>query len=164
MAKFFVARSKLTTVGVVAGLILATATLLRVSAQTPQGPAQSDHALFLAPERVYCGVAMIGKQAEPYTLHVSATNPGASPATLTITFGDRDSIGFEVPAHSSFSTTQALGGVPGVDDVVKITIPGGAAMASVQVRAGAKDPFAGDGELDNFCLTKPGDPGTPPPF
>ena len=158
---------------VVLAMILLAGVARNVSAQTPQGPAQSDHALFGPPgdTAIYCGVAP-GKGAEPYTLHVSAT-PAASTATpapteanrtLTITFGDTDSITFKVGPNTSFSTTQELGGVPGVDDVVKITVGAGitSAMASVKVRAGVKDPFSGDGELDNFCLTKPGDDGSLP--
>ena len=154
---------------VVLAMILFASVARNVSAQTPQGPAQSDHALFGPGDTaIYCGVAP-GKGAEPYTLHVSAT-PDVSGTTteanrtLTITFGDTDSITFKVGPNTSFSTTQELGGVPGVDDVVKITPGAGitSAMASVKVRAGAKDPFSGDGELDNFCLTKPFDDGTVP--
>ena len=155
---------------VVLAMILFASVARNVSAQTPQGPAQSDHALFGPPgdTAIYCGVAP-GKGAEPYTLHVSAT-PDVSGTTteanrtLTITFGDTDSITFKVGPNTSFSTTQELGGVPGVDDVVKITPGAGitSAMAIVKVRAGAKDPFSGDGELDNFCLTKPFDDGTVP--
>jgi len=165
---------RMATVTVLAGVILTLLAMTfspEVSAQTPQGPAQSDHALLNnsgvpgpGPDTaIYCGVATIGNQGEPYTLHVAATASGTA-GTLTITFGDGDGIGFIVPADGSFSTTQELGGVPGTDDVVKITVAGGvtAAMASVKVRAGAKDPFPGDGELDNFCLTTPGDPGTVP--
>jgi len=154
---------------VVLAMILFASVARNVSAQTPQGPAQSDHALFGPGDTaIYCGVAP-GKGAEPYTLHVSAT-PDVSGTTteanrtLTITFGDTDSITFKVGPNTSFSTTQELGGVPGVDDVVKITVGAGitSAMASVKVRAGVKDPFSGDGELDNFCLTKPGDDGSLP--
>ena len=158
---------RMATVTVLAGVILTLLAMTfspEVSAQTPQGPAQSDHALFGPGDTaIHCGVATIGNQGEPYTLHVAATAPSV-PGTLTIIFGDASSIGFSVPAGGSFSTTQELGGVPTVDDVVKITVGGGvtAAMASVKVRAGAKDPFPADGELDNFCLTKPGDPGTVP--
>lgn len=166
--------TRLTRLPTLAATILAVLVIsfsANLSAQTPQGPAQSDHALFGPGDTaIYCGVATIGNQGEPYTLHVAATAPSAA-GTLTITFGDGDSIGFSVPVGGSFSTTQELGGVPGVDDVVKITAVGGVtgAMASVKVRAGAKDPFSGDipvgatkAEQDNFCLTKPGDPGTVP--
>lgn len=166
MKKLLVASGRPATWAVAAGLLLALATWPQARAQNPQGPAQSDHAL-LSPSdtAVYCGVAMVGNQGEPYTLHVGATNPGGAAATLFIRFGDGDAIGFEVPAHTSFSTTQELGGVPDVDNVVKIEMAGGAAMASVRVRAGARDPFANDGEQDNFCLTKNNsdpDPGDVP--
>lgn len=156
----------LLTAGVFMGVILTLLAMnpfspsLQVgSAQAPSGPAQSDHAL-LGPgdDSIYCGV---GHKAEPYTLNVSAAG-GTAGGTLTIQFGDGDTIAFQIPANASFSTTQALGGVPGVDNVVKITASSSVAMASVQANAGATDPFTEDGELDNFCLTKPGDPGTVP--
>lgn len=138
---------------------------------------------------IYCGVRH-ETIAEPYTLHISATAP-TSAGTVTITFVDRDGITFKVPAGGSFSITQELGqtvvtdvgpaAFGPVDHVVKITVGGGvtAAMASVRVRATAKDPFNDDGydtsslfgpiiggpvEVNNnFCLTKPGDRGTLPP-
>ncbi|MBI2999505.1 MAG: hypothetical protein HYY46_13815 [Deltaproteobacteria bacterium] len=157
------------SLGVVLLIVLFASFARNASAQTPQGPALSDHALFGPGDTaIYCGVATIGNQGEPYTLHVSATPAfaGATDAnrTVTITFGDGDSITFRIGPNTSFSTTQELGGVPGVDDVVKITPGAGisSAMASVKVRAGAKDPFSDDGELDNFCLTKPGDDGSLP--
>lgn len=155
-------------VTVVLAMVLIASFERNMSAQTPQGPAQSDHALGSGSEVIYCGVATIGNQGEPYTLHVSASPAFGSTTDanriLIITFGDGDSITFRLSNSASFSLTQELGGVPGVDDVVKITWGAGisSAMASVKVRAGAKDPFRNDDELDNFCLTKPGDPGTVP--
>ena len=131
-------------------------------------PEQSDHALLNngnlpGPDTaIYCGVET--KKAEPWVLHIAAS-ADSSGGTLSITFGGGDGISFNVPANGSFNTTQALGGVPGVDDVVKISVGGGtlSAMASALVaRAAGKDPFADDDEKDNFCLTKPGDPGTVP--
>jgi len=126
---------------------------------------QSDHALLNnsslpGPDSaVYCGV---GKKAEPWTLYVAAS-AGSSVGTLTITFRDGDGITFNVPVGGSFSTVQALGGVPEVDDVVRISVGGGAtaAMASASVRPGARDPFAGDDEKDNFCITTDGPSGLP---
>jgi hypothetical protein len=87
-------------------------------------------------------------------LHISGTASGAAGAFL-IKFLDDDAMGFLVPADSTVSTTQALGGVPGVDTTVKITATGGvhSMMASVLVQEGATDPFGGDGRKDNFCVT-----------
>lgn len=124
-----------------------------------QGGGQSDHALWGGGDtNLYCGV---GRQKEPWQLHVSATT-GALPGTLTIGFRDGDAISYNIPAESSFSATNAFGGVPDVDDVVQIAPEGGvlSALASALVRPGARDPFADDDEKDNFCLTKSGDPGT----
>jgi hypothetical protein len=121
-----------------------------------KGAGQSDHALFCtcsvpADTAIYCGVR---RGAEPYTLHVSGT-AAASPGTFSITFQDGDPMGFSVPADSTHSTTHTLGGVPGVDNLVRITGTGGVGsmMASVQARSGARDPFGGDDERDNFCVT-----------
>ena len=122
---------------------------------------QSDHALWGGGDtNLYCGVS---RRREPWTLHISATT-GPSVGTLTLTFRDGDAISYKIPAGSSFSATNAFGGVPFVDDVVRITPGGGvvSALASALVSRGARDPFAGDGEKDNFCLTKPGDLGTLP--
>lgn len=159
---------------VVCGLALMASVMLTVVAMNPfatslasaddddnDGGAQSDHALFGPGDtNLYCGV---GKKIEPWTLHISATT-GSTAGTLTITFRDGDAISYNIPANSSFSATNAFGGVPFVDDVVKITPGGGvvSALASALVRSGARDPFADDGERDNFCLTKLGDDGTLP--
>lgn len=165
MRKLLLGMRKLAIPAALAGLIVAVAMPPNVSAQRPQGPSQSDHALMDASEHIHCGVALgnSGKKAESYTLHVTASGG----TFLTIQFADFDTISFAIPGGGSVSTTQELGGVPEVDDVVKITVtPSGDAMASVKVRAGSQDPFTDDGELDNFCLTHlnagGGDPGDVP--
>ena len=135
---------------------------------------QSDHMLLdgnaiPAPEHGYCGV---GKKVEPWQLHVSYS-PGGGGGTLTIQFRDGSSIAFPVPSGSSFSLTQAMGGVPGVDDLVRIDITAGGAWVSALARSGARDPFdePPPAEKDNFCLNVPAERGTgtvgvtlPPPF
>jgi hypothetical protein len=121
-----------------------------------RGAGQSDHALFCnvcgAPvdTAIYCGVA---RNAEPYTLHVTGT--ATSAGGFSITFQDGDPMGFSVPASSTHSTTHSLGGVPGVDRLVRITPTGGVGsmMASVEANPGARDPFGGDDRRDNFCVT-----------
>jgi len=118
---------------------------------------QSDHMLIdaSAGEHGYCGV---GKKVEPWELHV-AYSPGGSAGTLTIGFRDGSSIPFPVAANSSFSLTQAMGGVPGVDDLVRIDITTGGAWVSARARSGAKDPFneqpPATPEKDNFCINIP---------
>lgn len=112
----------------------------------------------------------------PYTLHVTATTAN-QPGRFRITFRDRDSMGFEVPANTPSSTpytaTHALGAVPSVDDVVKITAEGGitSLMAGVVVpplpsgfylwpRPDPFDPFdETPAQSNNFCV-KTGDAGS----
>ena len=53
------------------------------------------------------------------TLHVMATNVGASDTTIQVIFPDGDSIPFEVPNGESFSFTQVVGN-GNFDDVIKI--------------------------------------------
>ena len=127
---------------------------------------QADHALYdgVSDTAIYCGVAE-GDEAEPWTLHVSASAVETN-GSVTITFDDGDSITFLVPSGTSFSTSQALGGVPTVDTLVKITATGSLTvmMASAKVKLKATDQFdefsdGGDAESDNYCLTAPGDPG-----
>jgi hypothetical protein len=124
-----------------------------------EGGARSDHALYFdgstPPDTaIYCGVAENGDSRKAYTLHISGTASGSAGSFL-INFLDSDVMGFLVPADSTVSTTQALGGVPGVDTTVKITATGGvhSMMASVLAAEGAKDPFKGDGRNNNFCVT-----------
>ena len=119
---------------------------------------QSDHMLLAsAPvlEHGYCGV---GKKAEPWELHVSYS-PGGSAGKLTIRFRDDSSVEFPVAANTSFSLTQAMGWVPGVDDLVRIDITTGGAWVSARARSGAKDPFneqpPATPEKDNFCINIP---------
>ena len=148
---------------------------------------QSDHALFTSDggdTAIYCGVEL-DLLVEPWFLHVSASAPSAAGA-IRITFNDPDFIEFAVAAGSSFSITQAMGGVGGVtdfgegnvvsefgkDDLVMITAADGVTlmMASAAVNSRATDPFDetfndesgegfGDAEPDNFCITAPADPG-----
>ena len=116
------------------------------------GP-QSDHALLdsSAGEHIYCGV---GRNVEPWTLHVSAS-PGVA-GTLTIQFRDASAVAFAIPAGQSFSLTQSMGGVPGVDDLVRIDLSSGGAWVSAEARAGALDPFVEPvTETDNFCINIP---------
>ncbi len=109
---------------------------------------------------IYCGLNL--NKNKPYTLHISASTFGAGSGTVRITFRDGDFITFEVPDGESFSISQALGGVPGVDDVVKITGTGGVEtmMVSLYRERGGRDPFdetldGGDAEKDNYCVTSP---------
>ena len=142
---------------------------------------QSDHALFSSAAgdtAIYCGVEL-DLFVEPWTLHVAASAPSSN-GKVKITFNDGDSIEFAVASGSSFSTVQALGGVPGVtggvagtppgvDDLVKVSGSGGVTlmMVSAEVHIKATDPFdeAADtvnssaAEPDNFCITAPDDPG-----
>jgi len=124
-----------------------------------KGNGRSDHALYFdgsAPPdtAIYCGVAEKGKSTKAYTLHISGSATGAD-GTFVINFLDSDTMPFLVPANSTVSTTQALGGVQGVDTTVKITATGGvhSMMASVLAEEGAQDPFSGDSRKDNFCVT-----------
>jgi hypothetical protein len=115
----------------------------------------------------------------PYTLSVTATTRG-SPGTFRITFRDGDSMGFEVPAGTTSTTTpyttHALGGVPGVDDVVKITAEGGITSLTAGVKVPPQsgfyvwpyDPFPHDpfdetpARSNNFCV-RAGEPGLSSP-
>lgn len=122
------------------------------------GQNQSDHMLISAPdvEHGYCGV---GKKGEPWELHL-AYSPSrflsGTSGTLTIGFRDGSSIPFPVAADSSFSLTQAMGGVPGVDDLVRIDITAGLAWVSARAQSGARDPFTEPvPEKDNFCINIP---------
>lgn len=137
-------------------------------------PFESDHALLngATGDKVWCGVKT---RVEPWTLHVSAT-PGSADGSLKITTRDGDLVSFAMPADSSFSLTHSMGGVPTVDDLVKIEILDGdagtkVALVSARARKWSRDPFdeagdtdnPGDAERDNLCLTcqsgTSGDPG-----
>jgi len=100
----------------------------------------------------YCGLA---QHVEPWTLHIAAVAGGGVPAVLTIEFRDGDSITFNIPVNTSFSLTEAFGGVPGVDDLLRITLSGSGAnsVVSARARANALDPFIeGIAETDNLCV------------
>ena len=78
---------------------------------------RSDHALYFdgstpADTAIYCGVAEHGKSSKAYTLHISGTASGGQAGSFAINFLDGDAMGFLVPADSTVSTTQALGGGP----------------------------------------------------
>jgi hypothetical protein len=152
-------------------IAIALAIGLALFATPGQTANDSDHGLFCtcsspADTAVYAGVKKFaGKANRHYTLHISATASGSA-GTFVINFRDGDTMGFQVPADTSVSTTQALGGVPGVDDIVKITQTGGviSMMVSVLAEAGARDPFDEtlDGvaaQNDNFVVTEPGEAG-----
>lgn len=120
---------------------------------------QTDHAIIGAGENVYCGVKNTANR-EPWILHVAATVGGGG-GTLTIMFRDGDVLDFNIAANSSFSTVQAMGGVPDVDDVVRVNGSAGVTgMVSARViRNGTRDPFGGDGFEDNFCNNTTDEPG-----
>lgn len=137
-------------------LILFAGPVPIVSAQFGGGPdGQSDHMLIDAsvPEHGYCGVGT--PNGEPWEFRV-AYSPGGSEGTLTITFRDGSAIPFPVAANTSFSLTQAMGGVPGTDDLVRIDITAGGAWVSARARSSARDPFTEPTpESDNFCINIP---------
>jgi len=147
---------KLLTISVVVALTVMLAVLV---ASPPNVRAdafnQSDHVdMDLRDDgAVYCGV---GKNAEPWILHVAVTNNDTVGRILRIEVQDGSGTNFNLPAASSFSFTQAFGGVPGVDNIIRITsdtegdVEG---VASALATGGAKDPFEGDGEKDNFCFS-----------
>lgn len=120
---------------------------------------QSDHALLDFTGRDTAGYCGVGKHVEPWTFHASATATG-SLGTLTIQFRDTNTITFSIPGDSSFSLTQALGGVPGTDDLIRITGTGSVrAMISALVRSDARDPFIESApntpQKNNFCVSLP---------
>ena len=121
---------------------------------------QSDHAIlsFVTSDKAgYCGVF---KNGEPWEFHASATADNSGPGSLTIQFRDGDSVTFNIPASSSFNLTQEFGGVPGTDDLIRITGTSGVtAIISALARSGAQDPFIEvapkPAEKDNFCVSLP---------
>ncbi len=128
------------------------------AADTIARPAFRDQSLFCtcsspADVAIWCGV----KKGKGYTLDISGTASGAD-GSFIITFIDGDTMGFSVPNGFTLSTTHELGGVPGVDDVVKITRTGGVGsmMVTVHTDEGAVDPFdetldSAPPEINNFC-------------
>ncbi len=158
---------RFTRLAIMAGVMVAVLAMTPgVSEAAKKG--RTDHALLCRGScavnddfAIYCGLNL--NKNRPYTLHISASTFGAGSGTVRITFRDTDFITFEVPDGEALSITQALGGVPGVDDVVKITREGGieSLMVSLHAKKGGKDPFdetlepGGDAEKDNYCLTSP---------
>lgn len=119
-----------------------------------QGAERTDHMHLPATDGVgYCGV---GRHAEPWTLHIAASAGAEAAAVLKVAFRDADSITFNIPANTSFSFTEAMGGVPEVDDLVRITLTGAGADSWVSARArpNTTDPFIEPGapESDNLCV------------
>ena len=115
---------------------------------------QSDSALLdlAAGRKVWCGVATLG---EPWELHISVAVTGAG-GGVKITFDDATSVTFPIPVVSSFSLTQAMGGRPTVDGLVKVEITagtGGVGWVSALARPDATDAFTEGSPLsDNFCI------------
>ncbi len=133
-------KTRLAVTAVVATIALTAQMFLALSALADDK--KTAHSLFFTesvpPDTpLVCGLV---KPDKPYTLHVSGVASG-SPGTFSIIFRDGDAMGFSVPADSSYSTTQALGGVPNVDSPsVMITQTGGVSsmMASVLAADGGK--------------------------
>ena len=135
----------------------------------PKDKDHRDHSLFFtgstpADEAIFCGV----KKGRGYTLHISGSANGSA-GSFIINFRDGDAMGFNVPDGFTLSTTHDLGGVPTVDDLVKITVTGGvnSMMVSVNADKGAQDPFdetldSALAEKDNFCTREAGT-GVPGP-
>ena len=156
---------RLTRLAAMAGMMVAVLTM--TPGVSEAGRKKTDHALLCRGScavnddfAIYCGLRKAGK---PYNLHISgSTASGFAAGEIRITFLDGDFIRFNVPDGESFSITQALGGVPDVDDVVKITATGGVEtmMVSLHAKKGGKDPFdetldGGTARKDNYCVTSP---------
>jgi hypothetical protein len=129
---------------------------------------------------VYCGV---DKLAEPLRLDVLVTSPpnssipddphqrvldqprgaGWLKVTLQEATWAQAHHAFRVPANDSLAFALSLGGRAGTDQLVQIHSEplgngggGGAGFhgsATFLARAGATDPFAGDGRTDNYCVS-----------
>ena len=163
MRKFFASRAAKgsTAVSVVAATVavLAVVAFPGLSAGQTSTAGEADFMILnnqapLAGSNVgYCGV---GKGAEPWTLNVAASNGGG---TLTIQFRDGDLVSFVIPAGDTISLTESFGGVPTVDDLVRISLSGDGVSApdgvvSALARPNATDPFIEPGlpESDNLCV------------
>lgn len=137
---------------------------------------------------VYCGVETL---SEPFTFDLVATVPpllvnpddpasdyqtghdgsGWLDVKLQESSGPEGQEAYRVPTADSFAFGLTLGGRPNEDQIVRVTsMPlgdesGGGmpfrGVASVLARAGATDPFIGDGRSDNYCVTI-GIDGAPP--
>lgn len=125
-------------------------------------PGHADHQLLcgqagcpVAPDTaLYCGATI-----EPYVVSWQAT-AGTSDASVKLVFQDGDFIRFKIPAESSFSAQHSLGGVAGVDRLVKLEPDANveAMMVTAQTRQPARDHFdetvdGGGASRDNFCVT-----------
>jgi hypothetical protein len=101
---------------------------------------KASHSLFFTgstpPDtHLVCGTT---KKNKPYTLNVSGSASG-SDGQFIIFFRDGDAMGFNVPMGSTYSTSHALGGVPGVDTPTVMIAPTGGVnsmMASVLTHDG----------------------------
>ncbi len=148
----------------IAGLFILAALALPKNALA-QGAEQADHVVVDNTQVAYCGVGVTGVNAEPWTLHVAASREATSPnvaGQLKVEFRDGSSITLNIGPNNSISFTQQMGSVPGVDDVVRITVLGGGgvganAWVSARARPNAKDPFIEPGtqENGNFCVKLP---------
>lgn len=74
---------------------------------------------------------------------------------LRVVYADDDIVRYQIPAHTSFSLTQAAGGTAGVDDLIRVfaegAVPSGLAgsMSILTVAAAKPHPSLGG----NFCTT-----------
>lgn len=133
-------KRRLNVVMVIAAIALMGPWFLPTAALT--ATKKASHSLFsknsVPPDtHLICGTRLKDK---PYTLHISG-RADVSDGTIQLFFRDGDGISFSVLAGSSFSTSQALGGVPEVDTPwIKIATTGGvrSMMASVLSEEGGQ--------------------------
>jgi len=132
------------------------------------GGGRTDFALFdgtdaSAPEAgVECGAVLgTSKNAVGFTYYVTVSNWSDELKVLRVVYADGEEIArYQIPAHTSFSFTQAGGGTPGVDDLIQVVaegpLPSGlAGSMSISVPAAAKpNPAIGE----DFCATVTGQP------
>ena len=124
---------------------------------------ESDHGLVdvASGEKGFCG-----STGEPWTLYIAASSD-SNGGSVKLTFNDGDSITYPMAAADSFSAQFAFGGVPGVDNVVRVEGTGIPAMVvSAQPTGNFIDPFdedddgilneaGGVNERDNYCVVDP---------
>lgn len=155
--------NKTTLVGIATLFVLSLAVVPNVLAQ---GAEQTDAMLVSATgsasEVGYCGV---GRNAEPWTLHIAASRlvAGGSAGKLKVEFRNGSSITLQIGPNNSISLVQQMGGGPG-DDLVRITLDGGTtptggaagakAWVTARARPNAADPFIEPAvqQDDNFCV------------
>lgn len=136
MKTIFAVRAAIVAIAIIGQMFLSTSAFAEPKAS---------HSLFFtgsdpADTHLVCGTTKKGKE---YTLNISGTASSAA-GEFIINFRDsatEGGMGFNVPAGSTYSTSQALGGVPDVDTpLVMITQTGGVTsmMASVLVRGPGK--------------------------